>query len=310
MENEIKIRIEGVPDLGAEPQQHRRMKNRLNSKLEYYYGFGMGRYGDVLHELFVHGGVNSCFTSSIPLAEFWQPDNLGRISEKLRPFLGARFDAERAPKFLEFPTDPEVEGKRIGRPSMTDLMILDCDWQIAVEAKFTEYSRMPSETVAEWLHRGDDAWFFTRRRVARVWLDYIRAAKCTRIRSDAAIFAELGDVGYQFLHRTASACHKANGADGHKPVLVYQLFFDANDPVSREDRIAFEHDLRRWARTLRLQNMMFLIMSVPIINAAEVKARHAGQHAELFKEMEMNTIYKFDFDGIKIENVDLTKEVE
>ena len=44
----------------------RRMKNMLNSKLEYYYGCGMGRYGEVLHELFVHGKVNSHRTSSIP----------------------------------------------------------------------------------------------------------------------------------------------------------------------------------------------------------------------------------------------------
>ena len=99
----------------------RRMKNMLNSKLEYYYGFGMGRYGEVLNELFVHGNVNSHRTSSIPLAEFWQPDNLGRITQVLRPYL-SRFDAEKALKFFEFPTDPEVDGTRIGRPSMTDLI--------------------------------------------------------------------------------------------------------------------------------------------------------------------------------------------
>ena len=27
------------------------MKNRLNSKLEYYYGFGAGRYGEVLPDI-------------------------------------------------------------------------------------------------------------------------------------------------------------------------------------------------------------------------------------------------------------------
>ena len=64
---------------------NKRMKNRLNSKLEYYYGFGMGRYGEVLRELRVHGGVHSYRTSSIPLAEFWQPDNLERITAKLKP---------------------------------------------------------------------------------------------------------------------------------------------------------------------------------------------------------------------------------
>ena len=57
---------------------NKQMKNMLNSKLEYYYGCGMGRYGEVLNELFVHGNVNSHRTSSIPLAEFWQPDNRRR----------------------------------------------------------------------------------------------------------------------------------------------------------------------------------------------------------------------------------------
>lgn len=293
--------------LGVETR-HRQMKNRLNSKLEYYYGFGMGRYGEVLDELRIHGAVNSCRTSSIPLAEFWQPDNLERISEKLRPFLKG-FNAERALKFFEFPTDPVADGKCLGRASMTDLKLMDGDWQIAIEAKYTEYSRMPNETVSEWFHKNADAGFFLRRRVGRVWLDYIREAKCTDIRTGQALYTEIGDVCYQFLHRTASACYKTNGADGHKPVLIYQLFFNANDPTSREDRLVFERELRKWARLLKLRNMKFLIMSVPIINADEVVSRYAGSHAEIFKEMEMNTIYKFDFDGIRIEDVDLTKEV-
>ena len=221
----------------------RRMKNMLNSKLEYYYGFGMGRYGEVLNELFVHGNVNSHRTSSIPLAEFWQPDNLGRITQVLRPYL-SRFDAEKALKFFEFPTDPEVDGKRIGRPSMTDLMLMDGEYQIALEAKYTEYSRMPNETVDEWL-RKDGVDFFLRRKVGKTWLRYIREAGCTDFATDQHLYNECREVCYQFLHRTASACHKANGKDGHKPVLIYQLFFDAANPESREDRITFENELRK-----------------------------------------------------------------
>ena len=76
----------------------RRMKNQLNSKLEYYYGCGMGCYGEVLNELFVHGNVNSHMTSSILLAEFWQPDNLGRITQVLRPYL-SRFDTAALSRF-------------------------------------------------------------------------------------------------------------------------------------------------------------------------------------------------------------------
>ena len=112
---------------------------------------------------------------------------------------------------------------------------------------------------------------------------------------------------YQFLHRTASACYKTNGADEHKPVLIYELFYAANDPVSREDRLVFERDLKWWAEMLRLKNMKFLIMSVPVVNAAEVKRGYAGVRDEIFEAMAMHTLYKFDFDVIKVEEVDLEK---
>ena len=285
----------------AKTGANRRMKNQLNSKLEYYYGFGMGRYGEVLDELFVHGNVNSHRTSSIPLAEFWQPDNLGRITQVLRPYL-SRFDAEKALKFFEFPTDPEADGKRIGRPSMTDLMLMDGEYQIALEAKYTEYSRMPNETVEEWL-RKDGVDFFLRRKVGKTWLRYIREADCTDFATDQHLYNECRNVCYQFLHRTASACHKASGKDGRKPVLIYLLFFDAANPESREDRIAFERELRKWAGMLHLRNMKFLILSVPVINAADVASRYAGMKEQIFKEMELNTIYKFDFEGIKVDDV-------
>lgn len=107
-----------------------------------------------------------------------------------------------------------------------------------------------------------------------------------------------------------SACYKTNGTDGHKPVLIYELFYDANDPVSREDRIVFERDLKRWATMLRLKNIKFLIMFVPVINAAEVKRDYMGVKDGIFDEMAMHTIYKLYFDGIKIEDADLGKEAK
>ena len=213
------------------------IKPQLDAKLEYYYGFGMGRYAEVLDELRIHGRVNSYRTSSIPFAEFWQPENLETLTERLTPHPPG-LDCRRALKFFEFPTEPVTDGKLLGHASMTDLM---------------------------------------------------------------RVYDTLGGVSYQFLHRTASACFKANGPEGHKPVLIYQLFFDTNDPVSREDSVAFEMELKRWAEMLRLKNLKFLIMSVPVINASEVKANYSGLKDEIFEEMKMHTIYKFDFDGIKIE---------
>ena len=76
-----------------------------------------------------------------------------------------------------------MDGKCIGRASMTDLMLMDGDWQIALEAKYTEYSRMPNETVEEWL-RKDGVDFFIRRRVGKTWLRYIQEAKCSDFRGE------------------------------------------------------------------------------------------------------------------------------
>ena len=125
--------------------------------------------------------VNSWRTSSIPLAEFWQPANLGAIRRVLETQL-ADFNPEVALKFFEFPTEAVWNGKRLGRPSMTDIMILDADWQVAVEGKFTEYLYGGGKTVIEWLRECTsvtDAQF--RRDVLRAWIGYIREARCTDI---------------------------------------------------------------------------------------------------------------------------------
>ena len=171
---------------------------------------------------------------------------------------------------------------------------------------FAEEWKMKKQTKA----REPEHDRINRRRVGKVWLRYIQEAKCTDLRGGQRLYDRCGELCYQFLHRTASACYKTNGSDGHKPVLVYELFYDAKDPVSREDRVVFKRDLKRWAALLRLCNMKFLIMSVPVINTAEVKRDYTGVKDGIFDAMAMNTIYKFDFHGIMIEDVDLEKEVK
>ena len=111
------------------------------------------------------------------------------------------------------------------------------------------------------------------------------------------------DTSYQFLHRTASAGNKAGAGTNSTPILVYQLFFDAKDGEHIAKLQAFKADLRCWAATLKLQNMKFLIVSVPVVNMAEVEKRFAGWHGEIFDAMRHQTIYQFDFDGITVETV-------
>src|SRR5574344_163852 len=116
----------------------KKMIENLNAKMEYYKGFPNGTFREVLDEM-KNTKVNGCNTSSIPLAESWQPANLKKWEKILEPHLKG-INLEGAFKFLEFPTEPMLRGKMCGQPSMTDLMIMDAlTWKIAVEGKFTEY---------------------------------------------------------------------------------------------------------------------------------------------------------------------------
>ena len=277
----------------------------------YFFGFPQGRYSEVLQSL-EGTPVNSCRTSSIPLAEFWQPANLGRIGKIFVPHLKG-FEPASAQKFFEFPTEATLNGRRIGTPSMTDIMVLAPGIQMAIEGKFTEYIRPKEPTIREWMAKklaedvGDkwtpasrDAYL---RNVLKAWMGIIRDAGCTGIEDDETFFAECMDVQYQFLHRAASACHKAGAATGTTPILVYQVFFDAKNEEHKAGMERFKANLRRWAETLKLRNMKFLIVSVPITNAAEVERRFRGVRSGFFELMRDETIYEFDFDGLEVDPV-------
>ena len=247
--------------------------------------------------------VNSSRTSSIPLAEFWQPENLGRIKSLLDGSM-PDFRPEASLKYFEFPTEAVYNGKKIGRPSMTDIMILDPGLQIAIEGKMTEYVCYKEKTIREWLEepsRGVDV--KPRLDVLKVWIGYIHEADCTGVAHYGEFLRDCKDVAYQFLHRTASACNKAGLKKGDLPVLIYQLFFDANDKEHVAKMKEFKADLRRWASLLKLRNMKFLILAVPVTNLAEVDAKYGSMRGELFELMRDETIYKFDYDGITVETV-------
>ena len=277
-------------------------KKMIDDEMGYFFGFPKGCYSEVLGEL-ARTKVNSCRTSSIPLAEFWQPENLGKIKSLLGEAIPG-FRPEASLKYFEFPTEPVSNGKNVGRPSMTDIMILEPGVQIAIEGKMTEYVLCKEKTIRDWLEespQGSD--FMLRRRVLRTWLGYIHEAGCTGVAHYGEFMRDCKDVSYQFLHRTASACNKAGVKKGDMPVLVYQLFFDANDRDHVAKMEEFKADLRRWASLLKLWKMNFIILSVPVTNLAEVDERFGSMRGELFELMRDETIYKFDFGGITVETV-------
>ena len=86
----------------------KKMKNKLNDEMGYFKGMPKGTYCEVLDEM-MHTKVNSSVTSSIPLAEFWQPDNLVRLQKILNPHL-AGLTLETDLKFFEMPVDPVWRG--------------------------------------------------------------------------------------------------------------------------------------------------------------------------------------------------------
>ena len=274
----------------------------IDDEMGYFFGFPRGCYTEVLGEL-ARTKVNSCRTSSIPLAEFWQPANLPKIQALLAKAI-PDCDFKAALKYFEFPTDAVLNGKKVGRPSMTDIMILEPGVQIAIEGKMTEYVRCKEKTIQDWLEESPQgADFMLRRRVLRTWIGYIHQADCTGIAHYGEFMRDCKDVSYQFLHRTASACNKAGVKKGEMPVLVYQLFFDVNDRDHVAKMEEFKADLLRWASTLKLCNMKFIILSVPVANLAEVDERFGSMRGELFELMRDETIYKFDFGGITVETV-------
>jgi hypothetical protein len=125
-------------------------------------------------------------------------------------------DGNDAEVHLEYTVDPP-RGR--GRPSHTDLMLLDSGRAVAVEVKWTEgaYNR-----VGEWLGKGTD--IQNRREVMTGWLELLQP--CAARPLDLADFS--GAV-YQMVHRAASAC-----ALGRAPAMAYLQFASPQNGVPKQ----------------------------------------------------------------------------
>jgi hypothetical protein len=165
---------------------------------------------DVLLGRFAGTKINSVQTSSVPLAQFWQ-DTKERL-EELDNHLGFGLQLENSELRFEYTTASQGQGG----PSATDLMILPekaRQVKIAVEAKYTEYAKTEEETVEKWLSYGDTP--DNRQQVLQGWWNMIAPFRAGNGTPDT--------IGYQFLHRTASACNGAQQA-----IVVYQIFYDSD----------------------------------------------------------------------------------
>ena len=278
----------------------KKMKDKLGNEMGYFKGMPRGAFGEILDEM-QHEKVNTCRTSSIPLTESWAPEHLDKWRNVFAPYLG-EIDFKDQLKFWEFPTWPMADGKIVGDPSMTDIMILTADHQIAIEGKYTEYTRFKDETIAEWLQRGGAGRFLLRPRL-KAWFEYLKSVNATKFGDYREMIKECGDVGYQFLHRTASACFKCRENGDRKPVVVYQLFYKKGDAAHIADMEIYKAMLRKWSDMLKLGNLTFLIVSIPVANDEEVEKRFGGLKSEVFEKMKLETVYEFDWQGISVESV-------
>jgi hypothetical protein len=200
-------------------------------KSELYYGKPIGIKYDDLLSILAGKSVHSVKTSSVPLVQFWKTKSnevSGTKVERIFKTLGLAKD--EVSLCFEYPVPPQ---KGTGKASMTDLMILSGDSKIAIEAKYTEYTRGNSEDVASWLNSGNKK---NRQAVLDGWWEMI------------APFRQPGsersnEIEYQFLHRTASACYENTG----KAIVVYQVFYDEETKPALDD---YRERLLQWMRKI------------------------------------------------------------
>ena len=97
----------------------------------------------------------------------------------------------------------------------------------------------------------------------------------------------------------------------HLPSFNPEVALDQADATHEAAVASFRENLRRWAAQLRLKNMKFLIVTVPVTNFADVRRRFDGQRGEIFYAMRDEEVYRFDINGTTVESViagDATKD--
>lgn len=246
----------------------------------YFFNSVENNYEKIL-DSFSNTEVHSVKTSSIPLAEFWMPKN-AQFSSKILEKLGLLKSYDAGQKIFEYPVYSEYKGNKIGKPSMTDLMIKFENTNVAIEGKFTEDLY---ETITKWLKSKSQS--SQKAKVLEGWYSYIKNF-CD---FDENKKDNINDnVVYQFLHRTASACYKAKN-----PILIYQLFYDAFDEESRNHQLEVATKLKEFAyEYLKFKDTLrFYVVFTPILNVNEVEEMYEGQKSSIFVRMKKEDIYQF-----------------
>ena len=224
--------------------------------------------------------INSEETSTVPLVQFWQKTK--KVIRFLEPKIG--IDILDPLLCFEYPVKPQG-GK--GKCSMTDLMILSQNNRVAIEAKYTEYVEAWTstvKTVAQWNDKNES----NKRNVANGWWKMIRSF------SKSGINEVPKDIGYQFLHRTASACCGTRG----QAVVVYQVFYKPEDK-SKKQLAKFEQELQRCVSLIHPKECLrFYIWKIEAVRFTDIKFEKQKQTGKTepcpFGELKQKSIYTFN----------------
>lgn len=236
------------------------MSMELRFGLPYPYDF------DTILDQFSGTKINSIRTSSVPLVQFWKETDL-RLSEL---FSKIEVFSDKQVLCFEYPTKPQ-EGK--GKASMTDLMILCDDFKIAIEAKFTEYVKMPSDPISKWKIKTDN--IANKEKVLHYWTSLIQPY------SNGLDDSTLEKISYQFFHRTASAC-KGTG----KAIVIYQLFYDKDTYEFLEK---FKNKLQAYVKMINPNDRLsFYTWEIKVIQKIRDK-----NEIDPFTLMKFQNVYEF-----------------
>jgi hypothetical protein len=156
---------------------------------------------------------------------------------------------------------------------MTDLMILSENHKIAIEAKYTEYVKMTDKTVTTWLTQGKN--IDNREKVLSGWWDMIAP-----FRNDQTHYE---DIGYQFLHRTASACFDTQ----QQAAVVYQVFYD-DGTVTKADADEYEKLLESYVQKINPnERLHFYIWKIKTV------LQKTDSSVNPFETMKRQNVYEF-----------------
>ena len=131
---------------------------------------------------------------------------------------------------FEYPVSPEVE---YSKASFTDIMYASDTTAVAIEGKWRERRY---QTVSKWL---DEQHKQHRCKVLRGWLGYIEKKTGEKIE-------RVGDLIYQMIHRTASACY----LEKDNSIVLYQVFLSEDKDKNGKKLREYEQDLNRLSKAI------------------------------------------------------------